>query len=276
MRLVFALFGAHVITYIVVLKTSPNSPNFEYNFSVATEIASFAWNSIVTLVVINWLYSTKSLLAALLTWFFLFGFIAAVISFSNFFREVYFPMTEHQKDCILDFESGTFALALAYSLTVIIAVVIYRNTSTNYVAGTDDLNSINDDSMTAASAENWWFFIYCALLTGVLLYSPYIDQYMHKTGATTGNNEEAVVSHSEHNATTSTLSKALLETSETNPSCFHSIQEYFFGWDKERNTCQRSLVALVEIGFAYMIACAWNLWSTLSLQVHYNPTVEQN
>eukprot|EP01035_Chromulina_nebulosa_P032546 gene32546-43480_t len=268
MRLVFALFGAHVLTYIVVLKTSPDSPNFEYNFSVATEIASFAWNSIITLVVINWLYSTKSLTAALLTWFFLFGFIAAVISFSNYFREVYFPMTEQQKDLILDFESGTFALAMAYSLTVIIAVVIYRNASTDYVAGTDDLNSINDDAATAASAANWWFFLYCALLTGMLLYSPYIDQYIHNTGAKKEGNNEDSVSHSEQvdpNNASSTLSKALLET-ENKPSCFHSVREYFLGWDKERNTCQRSLVALVEIGFAYMIACAWNLWSALSFQ----------
>ncbi len=268
MRLLFALCGAHVFTYLVILKTSPDSPNFEYNFSVATEIASFAWNSIITLVVVDWLYSTKSLAVALITWFFLFGFVAVVISFSNYFREVYFPMTQHQKECILDFESGTFALALAYSLTVIIAVVIYRNTSTNYVAGTDDLNSINDDSTTAASAANWWFFLYSILLTGVLLYSPYINQYIHKSrGKTEDNNDDVSKSDKVDSNSSNTLSKALLETVETKPSLFQRIKDYFFGWDKEHNTCRRSIIALVEIAFAYMIACAWNLWSTFSLQV---------
>ena len=275
MRLLYALCGAHVFTYFVVLKTSADSPNFEYNFSVASEIASFAWSSIITLVVVNWLYSTKSIVAALLSWFFIFGFIAIVISLSNYFREVYFPMTEHQKDCILGFESETFSLALAYSLSIMIAVIFYKNASTNYVAGTDDLNSINDDSVTVASAENWWFFLYSIFLTGVLLYSPYINQYFRNCRDTKEDNDDALNSDNvvDPNAM-NTFSTALLDT-ETKPSLFHRVKEYFFGWDKERNTCQRSLLALVEIGFAYMIASAWNLWATLSLQVLRNHSYEK-
>lgn len=259
LRLLYALFAAHALTYFVVLKISTEDKFFEYYFSVASEVASFAWNAIIVLIIINWLYSTESLALSLGVWFVMVAFVASVISCSNYFREVYFPLTEGQKNYILEFESGAFALSLAYSLTVIVAVTIYRNASTNYVAGTDDLNSsVTDDSPSSSQSENWWFFSYSVIITLILLFAPFVHKYLQKHIFVAETIEETDAAAQKKPETATIVQRLRLQ----------GIFDYFLGWDKERQTCKRGLTSLIELGYAYLIASAWNVWSVLSFQVY--------
>jgi len=265
-RLLYALFVAHVVAYAVVLKIPTSHNLFEYYINVATEAACFAWNSSITLIIINWLYNTKSLAVSLITWCILFGFVMLLICFSNYVREVYLVMSAEQKQSILGFESSAFALALAYSITVIIAASIYRNASTNYIAGTDDVNSTTDDSTGRSS--DWLFFFYCILITLLLLCTPYAKQYLHSIQSSHNVNNK---NDWDDSLGTSDLDQSVLKNlSSPGKRIFRPIRQlwkYCMQWDEEKHTVRKSTVMLIQTSFAFLIGSAWNLWSVLSFQV---------
>ncbi len=299
---IYSLFVAHTLGYLVALYMK-GVKNFEYYFGLATDNASFSWNSTLTLAIINWLYTEKSLGIALAAWFCLIVLVFLVIYLSNFVQDKVIRPSKDTKFVLRNFESESFALAISYSFTVIIAASIYKNNSTNYLSNTDDINSTMDDSKT--SGLDWLFFGYVLIITAILVYiQQRADKKQDKRlsqfrdSSVDWHGPPPVSSFTPPPLTgvdvTSTTTNALLTSNAISESGGAAVSSppgpltaslrsgkgprndtlkervivLLFPWDEDRSTvaCYK---CLFNTSAGYLVGCGWNVWAEITFRTYF-------
>lgn len=281
-NVIYALFIAHVIGYIVVLYVPETNELVDYYVDLANDNASFAWSTSLTLVILNWLYNTENVIIAIASWFILLFLVCCVIYVASFLQSrIIKPVPEIQQR-LRNFESESFALAVAYSLTVIIAVSIYRNASTNYLSDTDDLNSTNDDGRDFSDAS-WLYLLYLLLITMLMVvYQRHLGFRKKRKEAKSmsiseendnhgrnGENRDLFVSEDNDD---SDLPMSMFadedsdEEEEDSNSSQHALWDWLCPWDRHRN-CWRTFRAFYYTSIGYLVSSGWTVWSLLTFEV---------
>lgn len=293
-NVVYALFVAHLLGYLILLHVPDTNKLVDYYIDLANDNASFAWSTTLTLVILNWLYNSEHVMVSVIAWFALVLIVCFIIYAASYLQATYIkPSPEIQKRLQI-FESESFALAVAYSLTVIIAVTIYRNASTNYLSDTDDLNATNDDGKDFSSAS-WFFLLYLLLITLVMVtYQRHLGFRKKRKEAmavneTDGNevlDEKQRLFYSEGDDDSDAELRVSLftdddgsdsETEEDNPtksssisykinSISHALWQIFFPWDTQRH-CWKTFRAFYFTSIGYLVSSGWTVWSLLTFEV---------
>lgn len=114
---IYAIFVAHILGYIVAYNVAPDDPAADFYETLVSDNASFAWSSCLTLVIISWVYSDYPVSAAIGAWLVLIALVHVFIYFVNYIQEVWLVAPPEIRRRLRDFESDSFALAAAYSMT---------------------------------------------------------------------------------------------------------------------------------------------------------------
>eukprot|EP01033_Poteriospumella_lacustris_P007285 gene7285-5238_t len=216
----YACGVAHTLGYAVAYYVPASNPAAEYYSSLVSDNAAFAWSSFLTLVIMNWLYSDYPAYAAVLAWVLLVGFVGAFIYFSNYLQTTMWHTAYSVRRRLRDFESDCFALAIAYSFTVIIAASLYHDSATDYLSNTDDLDSnVPDPSDSTDDRQTylgWVFFVYTACITIALVaYQWQLDKYIHRK---TMQRQRELLLHDHFRGQHAALSTAVASTAANNSS----------------------------------------------------------
>jgi hypothetical protein len=270
---VYTIFVAHIAGYLVALYVPYSNPLFDYYFTLATDNASFAWSSSITLVVLDKIYLAESLPLAFASWFCIVLAVCAIIYLVNYIQEVFLHMSATDlRSKIRDFESESFALALAYSFTVIIASSIYHNESTDYLSNTDDINSTTDDN-ASKNQLNWLFFVYVVIISVLMFsYQRYMDnrikrRKMRKVARVLLEKELAHRPQSVVNPNHPLSSPAIEEEIDEHLSCVKNVlKNYLLRWDEDKQ-CHEAFKCFYYFTIGYSVSCGWYVWSILTFQV---------
>jgi hypothetical protein len=275
LSLFYSLFIAHIGGFLVTYNINPKSQLFSYYFNVATENAGFAWKMTVSLIISKYLFSMKNLPWVILVWFLEIIVAIIFIYLSNYIQHNYFNASRKHISWILQFEGEAFALAIAYSFTLISASLIYVDASSSYLAGMDDYNAIegNEDE-----SYNWLFIFYILGITTLLAY---FQLYSKSEGWDEGDILSIVnVRESSSNADTSNKSiesnNNIINNNDDDDenklkiinqtTCIEKIDRYLFNsWDPDGHTKQ-SLFYLLNTTLGYIVGCSWYTWSVLTFQ----------
>lgn len=184
----YACFVAHVLGYIIAYYVPEDNVACEYYASLASDNASFAWSSFLTLVIMNWVYSEYPVYAAVFAWIVLVLLVMLFLYGTNYLQAKLWTYQPSIRRRLRDFESDCFALAIAYSFTVIIAASIYQDSATDYVSNTDDLDEHilhhDDGSSDKHHSLSWIFFVYTACATIALFaYQWQLNKFIQRKSA---------------------------------------------------------------------------------------------
>lgn len=262
----YTVLFAHTAGYLVALYIPDSNPLFEYFHALATDNASFAWSSSFTLLTLKYLYTMDTPWIALGVWCGFLLFVCIIIYLVNYVQERYLKLSSTElRTKLRDFESESFALAVAYSFTVIVAACIYHNESTDYLANTDDINSTNDD-YSAKNDLNWLFFMYiCILSIGLFSYQRYIDNRIRKRKMKRVS--KALLESEFGESISSGINKGVEEIDHIDDqfSYLRDIRNYMLFWDEDRQA-REAFKCFYYTAIGYFVACGWYIWAILTFQ----------
>lgn len=280
---IYTIFIAHVAGYLVALYVPYSNPLFDYYFTLATDNASFAWSSSITLVILEKIYLSESLPYALIAWALIVFAVGVIIYVVNYIQEIFLHLSATElRSKIRDFESESFALAIAYSITVIIAASLYHNESTDYLSNTDDINPTTDDN-SPDNQLNWLFFLYVCIISVLMFsYQRYIDNRIKKRKmkkVAQALLEKEVLSRqpprlSSQEGSRDQPSLSVASTTSTNPEeeiddmmsfIKDILRNHLLVWDQDKQ-CHEAFKSLYYVSIAYTVSCGWYIWSILTFQ----------
>lgn len=277
-QFIYALFISHTLGYLVALNLTSTKLE-DYYLELIGDNASFAWSSALTLVILRWLYSTQSAMISFVAWFFLLVLVIIIIYVANYIQVHYLSVSDDERERLRDFESQSFALAIAYSFSVIIAASIYRNQSSDYLSGTDDINPNDDNMFNGKNTLSWLFFFYTGIITiGMFLYQWFINTEVRKKHAINvikalreEEDEEELeqVSVDEDDNEVSVEFKHQIKSDNfSNPQIVNSFEVFFFSWDTDRQ-CIEAYKCFYYTTIGYLVSSSWHIWSVLTFAVRY-------
>jgi len=139
------------------------SDHFElYHFylHIAIDTTSFAWKEACALLIAHEIINKHGIAPAIGVWFCILLFASMVIYIIRLISTEYLHVTPIRMKYLQTFESETFALAIAYSFTLIVAYLVYSTDTLFYFSGADD-----DADSGTSFMDLWVFFIYAMLVT---------------------------------------------------------------------------------------------------------------
>lgn len=246
----------HLLMYFLTLSLPEHRVLYGFFVNIASDNTSFAWDSVVTLIIIKWLY-TSSATKAVIAWIFLLVIVTLIIRFTSWAHSKYLVSSDAARVLLRAFENEVFAFALAYSLTVILAESMYKNASTNYLAYTDDVAPVTDDKamISTSSYRDYLFLLYTVCITAVLVGTQWIID------------QKALASRQHRNDSTDSFDKRrLLSEEERYPLWYQCGCAFVFGGAKNY---WKSIVPLLETTLSFLAGSAWHVWSVLSLQNYF-------
>lgn len=281
----YALIIAHALGYVVVLYLPKEHPLFNYMYSLAADNSSFAWNNTITVVILKWLYDTENVHIALIAWAVMVVLVVLVICLVSYLQEASIAMSAEQRASIRDFESDSFALAIAYSLTIIFASSLF------FPHDSDD-DALTDDAISP-DLYSWYFLIYLLVMTMLIAsYQAYLH-YQHvlrRRRHHRDNHRDAAYDHllpSEHDlrllpddeedddeeeeeeeveVALSTLEMTYGEPTDMDQQAApKGCCAWLFSWDPS-GQCVQSLYCLYYTCLGYLVACGWHVWAVLTFQ----------
>lgn len=287
-ELFYTIFIAHVAGYLIAFFVPTSNVLFDYYLSLATDNASFAWSSTITLIILKYLYHDPATVwSALLVWILIIIVVCLIIYIVNYIQEVYFHLsTTERRVNIRSFESECFSLAIAYALTVIVAVAIYHNESTDYLSNTDDINPTNDDN-SQKNDLNWLFFVYVVIIS-ILMFSyqawmnrrikkkkmKMVAQVLIERTSFTGNPIQAKASGGAEKS--NFMLPKLRKFQDEEPDCMDKIEVFMLNlyhrimfWDDDKQA-YIAFASFYYTTIAYTVSCGWYMWSILTVQVSSN------
>lgn len=280
-ELFYTVFIAHIAGYLVNFFIPTSNILFEYYLSLATDNASFAWSSTFTLIILKYLYHDPATIwSAMFVWLFIIFVVCIIIYIVNYIQEVYFHLsTTERRYNIRSFESECFSLAIAYTLTVIIAVSIYHNESTDYLSNTDDINSVNDDN-SQQNDLNWLFFVYVVIISILMFsYQAWMNRRIKK--AKMKQVAQALIESTSFSGNPLTKSvdqshlvhPRLRKFQDEEPDCMDKISTFVLNvyhrimfWDTDKQA-YIAFASFYYTTIAYTVSCGWYMWSILTVQV---------
>lgn len=142
----------------------------DYFHSLITETVGFAWKESALLLVVDQVAYHNTIGAGIGTWF---GFVAFSICFVSVSTLlcIRLSLTNHAQRAVATFTSEVFALSIAYTLTVIIAYLVYwRQKEDSSIYATDDAEAGDDDTENSeyTKLSHGLFFCYAVALTYVI------------------------------------------------------------------------------------------------------------
>lgn len=293
----YSLFVAHIVGYITNWFVPLEHPLASYYVDIANDNAAFGWSTTITLVILNWLYKKQRVAIALVAWMFLIFIVCCIIYFAGYFQRFYLKPSLLIHYRLRVFESEAFALAAAYSVTVIIASSIYHNESTDYLSNTDDLNlSLDNDSNSTLSRSSWYFFTYAFVWTVLLvIYQRYLDK--SSLSSKLSSDDNSIKPHSVEKCIVD--GEIILEESDCDPienyitdydkgnECEENIEDsnigpitssaetVLFSWD-HNNRCRNTYRSFYYTFIGYMVSCAWTVWALLSFEVSIHKIITES
>ncbi len=176
-------------------------------------------------------------------------------------------------DVVQVFISEVFALPLAYTLTVILASLLYIDASSNYLTGVDDDYKTKNTADNESPQSNL-FFLYVLAITGVFLLAQYFLEPSLKRGntvvssASTSSTSPSTLSPTSASITqplpaSTSPSMSSLPTSQYSPATRTPYTSAGSVWVR----MQGSLENLLSTTGGYLVGCGWYTWSVLTFQV---------
>lgn len=295
LNLAIAVIFGYVLGLIVMIKLNDSNSFNQYLHRLSIENSSFLWQTAVTLIIIKWIYNGENYFVAIGSWIAVVFIVILILYFSNLIRHIWFisHITNEVQENLIEFDSETFSLSIAFGLTMIIASAIYSNASPNYLSGIDDIQPIDDDNFNARIAE-WCFILYAIFITAFIFWVESYELFDWKFSTQTITDEQ-FSSNSEQPESRYSVNDDFLEMPDASNtsvsadsiasslkynlnskyslksffSIFKQIDSFLFKWDSNQNL-KRSYSQLFQTFRAYIVACAWYAWSILSFQVKVN------
>jgi hypothetical protein len=260
LNFIYSLFFGYILGVYIMVNSSSMTylQKFStYIHSVAIENASFAWFSTVSLIILKRVYdgSSHNFGDAFAAWLVTVFIVILIIYVTNIGRRIYRGKNIDEKivSNLIEFDSGSFSLAIAFGFTIIIAAAIVSNESTNYLSGVDDVTSTNDDSGDGHDVSIP-YIAYVFFITGLVVGYEYYRIYR----------EEVIEARLQANE--SIQDKSSSSTSNFLSHFIKKVDSMFFAWD-ERNITKKTLSELFAAIRGDLVTCAWYSWSILAFQV---------
>lgn len=256
LNFIYSLFFGYILGIYVMMNSKRwiSVQKFSnYIHQVAIQNASFAWYSTVSLIILKRIYngSSYNFGDAFAAWLVTFVVVILIIYTTNILRSIYHRNNIDDKSIanLIEFDSGSFSLAIAFGFTIIIAAAIVSNESTDYITGVDDLSPTNDDNGDSHDISVP-YIAYVLFITFLVVGYEYYRIYR----------EESLESNQDH------LHRKPSLSSNTLSRFFRKTDAIFFGWD-EKNITKTTLTELFRAIRGDLVTSAWYSWSILAFQV---------
>jgi hypothetical protein len=281
---VYACFVAHVLGYLVAYFVPADHLASDYYSSLASDNAAFAWSSFLTLVIMNWVYSDYPIYDTVIAWICLVIFVIIFLYGANYLQAKLWKSQLALRRRLRDFESDCFALAVAYSFTVIIAASVYHDSATDYLSNTDDmdekiLRNDENDPTHAGGNYSWIFFVYTACATLALFaYQWQLDKYIRFKTAQRQSQlllQERVVSSSFANAFSHNNVAPVVGSSSPSPSPSPSPSSSF---SEKSNSCNQSHSSKIQnkgSGYQFVTTAKSTTATTVTSASMTNPSLHK-
>jgi hypothetical protein len=287
----WSLFSQIVGGLLFMFYTSDNKRVYEYITEVATNNSIFAWQMTAQLIILHWIEKSgdnKGL--SILAWIIVTLIALLLILIFTLGRLYLFNINRKHLEELAEYESETFALASAFSFTLILVVYIYSDSASNFLGAGDDINPVDDDVDSTKNRFHVLFVIWCLVLTAVAIFGDSIDIPRLIFNETKKIKDKIVGSYkppsnsgslsgqAEGNATQSAAveTNSSSDTPAPNQSCCYlfycctcsSFLNSAFGWE-ESGLLKIAYLGFFEYFFVYLVCSAWYSWSILSLQIYF-------
>ena len=160
----YAFFGAQTCGFLVALFMDHSHINFRYFMTVCSECNGFAWKEFVVMIMLKWLFVNKDVGYAIGAWILLVACAFFIVYIFNALLTLYFKLPNHIYSCLRKYNSDAYALAIAFSFTLVIASELYPVESAGNLAGADDIVRNPDDALSEVSG-GWIFLSYSFFIT---------------------------------------------------------------------------------------------------------------
>ncbi len=158
----YAFFVAQAVGVSVAICMDHSSLNFNYYINVCSECTGFAWKEFVVMIMLKWLFVNKNMVYASGAWLMvLIGAFVGVHVF-NAVLALYYKPPAHIYNALRKFNSDAFALAIAFSFTLVIASELYP--ASGNLAGADDVIEVANEALEDANS-GWYFVAYAFFIT---------------------------------------------------------------------------------------------------------------
>ncbi len=129
----YGFFVVQAIGIAIATLMDHASDSFSYYMHVISECAGFAWKEYVALIMLKWLFVNKNVGMAAGAWMILVFCAFLCIYAFNAALALYFKPKGHVYASLRKFNSDAFALAIAFSFTLVIASEILSSNNCNTV-----------------------------------------------------------------------------------------------------------------------------------------------
>ena len=261
LNFIYALVFGHILGFIIMVKVETETILHTYLIRLAIENASFAWLQTFSLIILKRLYNNDSqhIGPVLGAWIVSVTIVLSLVYATNYLRHVIFPITSKKiQTHLLEFDSETFALAIAFTFTIIIASLIYSNESSNYITGIDDVQPLDNDYELDNSVD-WLYLLYAMFVTVIVTIIEYYNGFPRLSPYITATHEPLL------NLSDERLSSLTTTTTNTFSNRFNQI---FFNWDNDNNA-KHAFTHLFMTTRGYLVASAWYAYSVLSFQNYF-------
>jgi len=158
----YAFFLAQAIGITVAIRMDRSNISFNYFMNVCSECTGFAWKEFVTMIMLKWLFVNRDIGYAVGAWLLVvLGAFGGVYIFNAVLALYYKPAADIY-NALRKFNSDAFALAIAFSFTLVIASELYPASSN--MAGADDI-VLNPDDALEDTNGGWYFVGYAFFIT---------------------------------------------------------------------------------------------------------------
>ena len=161
----YAFLVAQAVGVCVAITMDHSSLSFNYFMNVCSECTGFAWKEFVVMIMLKWLFVNRNMGYAVGAWLIVvFGAFGGVYIF-NAVLALYSKPRADIYNSLRKFNSDAFALAIAFSFTLVIASELYP--ASGNLAGADDIVLDPDDALEV-SHGGWYFAGYAVFITGFI------------------------------------------------------------------------------------------------------------
>jgi len=161
----YAFFCAQVMGIVVATKLNPSYISFHYFMHVCSECTGFAWKEYVVLIMLKWLFINKNVAVAAGAWALLVFCAFLGVYFFNAILALYFShLGQTTYSNLRKFNTDAFALAIAFSWTLVVASEMYPAHKSHDLAGTDDVLEDPEDALKDDSG-GYYFLAYAIFIT---------------------------------------------------------------------------------------------------------------